>query len=185
MKLRNTPSDYGLVARAFHWVTALAVFGLFGLGLWMTSLTYYDSWYRLGPWWHKGIGITLFVLIVARLVWRRFSPPPAPIESHKPYERIAAHLVHGLLYLLLFAVMLSGYLISTADGRPIPYFDLFEIAALPWAIKDQEDIAGTILLWLASSLVGVAILHALAAIKHHFVDRDRTLSRMLGRSQNH
>lgn len=181
MRLRNDTERYGLVAVFMHWLVAVAVLGLFGLGLWMTGLTYYDAWYNRAPWLHKGIGATLLAVVSLRLAWRRLSPPPAPLPGHAPWERRVAALVHALLYLLLLAVMASGYLISTADGRPLEVFGLFTIPALVTGIERQADLAGTIHLVLASTLVGLAALHALAALKHHFIDADRTLLRMLGR----
>jgi len=181
MKLRNDDNRYGLVALLLHWVVALTVFGLFGLGLWMTSLTYYDSWYRQGPWLHKGIGVTLFAVVLFRLVWRLLNQNPRPLPNHKVWEHLAARVTHVLLYLLLFAVMVSGYLISTADGRSLEVFDLFAIPATISGIDNLEDIAGKVHLWLASGLVGLALLHTLAAFKHHFFDKDRTLWRILGR----
>jgi cytochrome b561 len=90
-------------------------------------------------------------------------------------------LVHGLLYLLLFGVMVSGYLISTADGRPIEVFGLFAVPATVTGLPGQADRAGDIHLILAVTVIILAIVHALAALKHHFIDRDRTLVRMLRR----
>ncbi len=181
MKLRNHEDGYGLVAVLLHWLVAVTVFGLFGLGLWMTGLTYYDNWYRLAPWLHKGTGVVLLLLMAVRLAWRLLDPQPAPLPSHASWERRAAGIAHRLLYLLLFAVMLSGYLISTADGRPLEVFGLFSIPAAVTEIDNLEDVAGRVHLWLASSLVGLAAVHALAALKHSFFDHDRTLLRMLGR----
>jgi len=181
MRIRNDRERYGLVAVLLHWLVALTVFGLFGLGLWMTSLTYYDAWYRQGPALHKSIGVVLFVVMLARLAWRLYSPPPAPLASHTPLERRAAHLVHGLLYLLLFAIMASGYLISTADGRAVEVFGLFSIPATITSIPRQEDVAGAVHLFLAITLMTLVLLHIAGALKHHFIDRDRTLKRMLGR----
>ncbi|MGE0080070.1 MAG: cytochrome b [Thiohalomonadaceae bacterium] len=181
MQLRDDAHRYGAVSVALHWAVALTVFGLFGLGLWMTGLTYYDPWYRLGPWWHKGIGVVLCAAVLLRLGWRLGSVRPHPLPHHRPWERVAARLVHGLLYLLLLSVMVSGYLISTADGRPLGVFDLFTIPAVVSGRENQEDLAGEVHLVLASVLVALAALHALAALKHAFVDKDRTLARMLGR----
>lgn len=181
MKLRNHRDGYGLVAVMLHWLVAFTVFCLFGLGLWMTGLTYYDHWYRQAPWLHKGIGVALFLLVAIRLVWRLLDPQPAPLPSHAAWERRAAGIAHRLLYLLMFAVMLSGYLISTADGRPLEVFGLFSVPAAVTGIDNLEDLAGRMHLWLASSLVGLALVHALAALKHGFFDHDRTLRRMLGR----
>lgn len=176
---RNTPEWYGYPSIALHWLAALLVFGLFGLGLWMVELDYYHAWYQRAPDLHKSLGITLFALMLARLLWRYANPRPAPSPSQATWERRLAGAVHGLLYALLFALMLSGYLISTADGRAIAVFDLFDVPATLTRIPDQEDVAGLVHQWLAYSLIGLAALHALAALKHHFLDRDDTLRRML------
>lgn len=103
------------------------------------------------------------------------------IAGVKRWEQRAASLAHGLLYVLLFAVMAAGYLISTADGRAIEVFGLFEVPATITGIEEQEDMAGEVHLVLAITLISLASGHALAALKHHFIDRDRTLKRMLGR----
>jgi len=180
MRLRNSSSQWGWTTITIHWITALTIIGMFAFGLWMVELTYYDEWYKKGPSLHKSIGITLFMLTLGRLVWRLKNITPDALSSHKVWERKIAAIAHFLLYLLLFGVMISGYLISTADGRGVEFFGLFEIPATLQGIENQEDIAGVVHLILASTLIGIALLHAGAALKHHFIDRDRTLKRMLG-----
>ncbi|UVJ43755.1 cytochrome b [Pseudomonas sp. LS1212] len=181
MQLHNSTSRYGLVSIALHWGIALVVFGLFALGLWMVGLDYYSPWRKDAPDLHKSIGLTLFALMLLRLLWRCVSPPPPSPANHGPVTRLGARFGHGLLYLGLFAVMISGYLISTADGVGIPVFGLFEVPALISSIPDQADVAGVIHFYVAWALVIFAGIHALAALKHHFIDRDATLARMLGR----
>ena len=181
MQWKNSTTRFGLIAIALHWLVALTVFGLFGLGLWMTGLDYYDSWYKQGPWLHKSIGVVLFFVVIFRLYWRVLSPPPVALTSHKSWEIRMAHMAHLLLYLLLLAIMVSGYLISTADDRSIEVFGWFSIPATITSIPNQEDVAGLVHLTLASFLISLALLHAIAALKHHFIDRDRTLDRILGR----
>ncbi len=181
MQWRDNGERYGAVTVALHWLVAVTVFGMFSLGLWMTGLTYYDAWYRLGPWWHKGVGVALFAVMGLRLVWRLSSGHPRPLPTHRAWERAGARAVHAAIYVLLFAIMLSGYLISTADGRPLSVFDWFAIPATVSGIEHQEDIAGRVHLVLASTLIGLVALHVLAVLKHRFVDKDRTLARMLGR----
>jgi cytochrome b561 len=181
MQLRNSPTRYGLVSVLLHWLVALTVFGLFALGFWMVGLDYYSPWYRRAPDLHKSIGLLLFAVMLLRLFWRFFSPAPAALASHGRWTRLASKLGHGLLYLGLFAVMISGYLISTADGRPISVFGWFEVPATLTSIPDQADLAGLLHEYLAWGLVLLALVHALAALKHHFIDRDSTLTRMLGR----
>lgn len=182
MQWKNTARHYGWASIALHWIVALAVFGLFGLGFWMVDLTYYSAWYRTAPDIHKSVGLLLFLVMLGRLAWRLSSPPPAALASHGPLTRLAARAGHGLLYLLLFGVMASGYLISTADGRPISVFGLVDVPALPALMEQQEDVAGAVHRYLAWGLVALAAVHALAALKHHFIDRDATLLRMLGRA---
>lgn len=180
MHWRSHNRGWGAVAITLHWLSALTVVGLFALGLYMTSLDYYDPWYHKGPDLHRSIGVLLFLATVLRLLWRLPSPPPPPLANHRPWERRLAAAVHALLYLLLFTLMLSGYLISTADGAAVEVFDWFSVPATLTG-EHQEDTAGAVHLTLAWTLVCVALLHAAAALKHHFLDRDRSLKRMLGR----
>ncbi len=178
--LKNSTTRYGLISILVHWLVAIIIIGLFIVGYWMVGLTYYSEWYRIAPHWHKSIGILLAFMMLFRLAWRCFSPTPAAISTHKPWERIASHLTHILLYILIFLVLISGYLISTADGRGIMVFNWFEIPSLGTFIINQESIAGNIHRYAAYSLIGLAVLHAIAAIKHHVIDKDQTLKRMLG-----
>ncbi|MHC2146044.1 cytochrome b [Pseudomonas sp. 210_17 TE3656] len=181
MQLRNSSSRYGLVSIVMHWGVALAVFGLFGLGLWMMGLDYYSPWRKEAPDLHKSIGLVLLAVMLARVAWRFISPPPPALPNHDKLTRVASKAGHALLYFGLFAVMTAGYLISTADGVGIPVFGLFEVPALVSDLPDQADVAGVIHFYLAWGLVIFAGLHGLAALKHHFIDRDATLKRMLGR----
>ena len=181
MQLRNSSSRYGWISIFMHWGVALAVFGLFALGLWMVGLDYYSTWRKDAPDLHKSIGLVLLAVMVLRVLWRFVSPPPSTLESYSRMTRIGAKFGHSFLYLSLFAVMIAGYLISTADGVGIPVFGLFEVPALVSGLPDQADTAGLIHFYLAWVLVIFSGLHALAALKHHFIDRDATLNRMLGR----
>lgn len=182
MPLRNDARRFGLVSVVLHWGVALTVFGLFGVGLWMVGLDYYSPWYQQAPFLHKSVGVVLFAVMLLRLVWRWISPPPPALATHARWERIGAHLGHLALYLLVFAILISGYLISTADGRPVSVFGLFEVPATLSGLDRQEDIAGAVHYWLAWTLIALVVVHAAAALKHHFIDRDVTLLRMLGRS---
>lgn len=175
--LRNTPSSYGWISIVFHWLMALAIFGLFGLGLYMVELTYYDAWYRGSLDLHKSAGIMLACAWLLRVLWKFVNPQPQAL-GNKAWEHKAAHLAHGLLYLLMLALFISGYLISTADGRAIEVFGWFELPAT-LTLANQEDVAGVIHWGLAWTLMATVALHAVAAIKHHWLDKDKTLVRML------
>lgn len=180
MLLRNSPGRYGWLSIFLHWSMALVIYAMFALGLWMVGLSYYDTWYHNAPEIHKSIGVILMLVLIIRLTWRVVSPPPKPLSSYSPLVRITAVLAHGLLYGLLIAILFSGYLISTADGKPVPVFGWFSLPAVLTGAGEQADLAGDIHLWLAWSIVILSVLHGLAALKHHFIDRDITLKRMLG-----
>lgn len=182
MQWRNSPERYGHLSVLIHWLVALTVYGMFGLGLWMVTLGYYDGWYHKAPELHKSIGMVVLLVMVIRVLWRFISPPPASLAGYTRLTRISALAAHLLLYLLLFAILISGYLISTADGKPISVFGLFDVPATLSDFGAQADLAGTLHLWLAWGVVILSVLHGLAALKHHFIDKDVTLMRMLGKS---
>jgi cytochrome b561 len=92
MQLRNSSSRYGLVSIVLHWGVALAVFGLFGLGLWMVGLDYYDPWRKSGPDLHKSIGLVLLAVMLLRVFWRFISPPPPAPANHGKVTRLAPSL---------------------------------------------------------------------------------------------
>ena len=176
--LKNSTKNYGWISIIIHWLMALSIFFMFGLGLYMVDLTYYDAWYKGSLSLHKSLGMIIFGVLIFRVFWRAFNITPNALAGKK-WEQISAHWMHRGLYLFMLLLMVSGYLISTADGRAIVVFDLFNIPALPWAIKNQEDIAGEIHEYLAWLLIAMTAVHALAAIKHHFINKDDGLTRIL------
>jgi cytochrome b561 len=179
---KNTKDQFGCITIGLHWLVALTVYMLFALGLWMVTLGYYDSWYHQAPEIHKSIGCILFAVMLFRVIWRFISPPPKPLSSYSRFTRVSAILVHLMLYIVLFCIIFSGYLISTADGQSVNVFGLFTVPAILMGLPDQADTAGTVHFYLAWAVVVLSLLHGLAAIKHHFIDGDITLKRMLGRS---
>lgn len=124
MLWKNTANRFGHISVLIHWLVALTVYGMFALGLWMVTLGYYDVWYHQAPEIHKSIGTLLFIVMVVRVVWRFVSPPPKPLASYSRFTRVSAILAHLALYVVLFSILISGYLISTADGQPISVFRL-------------------------------------------------------------
>jgi cytochrome b561 len=175
--LKNTPDSYGWLSIIIHWVSALLVIGMFTLGLWMVELDFYNPWYKDAPHYHKSLGILLAVLIGLRLLAKAKQMSPKLIG--KAWEQKTAKLVHWILYLGLCSLFLSGYLISTADGRGIDIFDWVTLPSMGEWFANQEDIAGDIHEWLAYSLIALVSVHALAALKHHFVNKDTTLIRII------
>jgi len=176
--MRNTSSSYGLVTIAIHWLMALAIFAMFGLGLWMRTLGYYDSWYHHAPELHKSIGILLLFLLVFRFIWRMINTRPELLGE--AWEKLMALMVHRMHYLLLFAVMLTGYLIPTAEGVGIDVFAWFTVPALFSFTEGVTDAVGLAHRYLAWAAILLAVAHAAAALKHHVLDKDMTLRRILG-----
>lgn len=170
---------YSLASRGLHWGVALMIIGLFGLGLWIRDLDYYSSWYQRAPQLHVLIGLVLALLMVVRVALRLRFAAPKPLAQLTKLEAVAAYVVHLVLYLFIFVLIVSGYLIVVAGGEVMNILGLFELPVMESLFDDQEDLAGDIHEWLAWTLIVVAAVHGLAALKHHFVSGDDTLRRML------
>jgi cytochrome b561 len=178
MALANTADRYGPMAQALHWATFLLLVGSFSLGLWMVELPLSPLKLRLIS-YHKWIGVTVFLLVLMRLAWRLYSPPP-PLPASVPlWQRRAAKAVHGLIYVLLIAIPLIGWLGSSAKGIPTVYLGLVR---LPDLLAKDPELAKRLFLvhWVLNKALLVAVgVHVAAALKHHLVDRDEVLVRML------
>ena len=176
--LKNSKAGYGLIAIIIHWFMAITILYTFGLGLYMVDLTYYDSWYKGSLDLHKSLGLTLFFVYLIRIIWRFVNVSPESAAGPK-WEQRAAHVMHIGLYVMMVCLFITGYLISTADGRSISVFGLLDVPGLGSIIDNQEDIAGEIHEILAFILIGMVILHVLAALKHQFINKDGILMRMV------
>ncbi|WP_394200178.1 cytochrome b [Shewanella waksmanii] len=180
---RNNKQGYGIISISLHWISAITILGLFGLGFWMVELTYYSRWYQRAPEIHKSIGLLLLLVTVVRLIWRQSNPKPVEL-SHKRWEQTVASWTHRALYLLLLLILVSGYLISTADGRPILVFDWFSVPSMGELFDEQADLAGLAHQYLAYTLIGLVVLHVLGALKHQFIDKDNTLLKIIKPKEN-
>ncbi len=180
VRFKNTSASYGLISVLFHWLSALIVLALFPLGLWMVSLDYYHPWYQTGPDLHRSFGVVLIALTIMRLIWLFYSAKPSSLNTNKKWQAILAKLIHYLLYLFIFIMFVSGYLITTAKGDSVYVFELFELPALSDSLSEYETIFAKVHLWLAYILMAAVSLHIAAALKHHFINRDKTLVRMFG-----
>jgi cytochrome b561 len=174
--ITNTPQRYGLISLVLHWGMAIAFIGLFLLGKYMVGLDYYDAWYLAAPNLHRSIGVILVLLMLLRWGWRR--------ANIQPGERINSKLalwIQRSFYGWVIIIAISGYLTTTAEGQPLHVFDWFELPATLTGLEQQGDIAGDVHEVLTGLFMALVILHSVAALKHHFIDRDATLLRMLGR----
>lgn len=175
--LKNTQQSYGWLSITLHWLSTILIFAMFALGLWMVELDFYNPWYKDAPHYHKSVGVLLALIIILRLIAKAKQTSPETLG--KTWEQKIAKFVHFLLYAGLFSLFLSGYLISTADGRGIDIFNWTTLPSMGEWFANQEDIAGFIHEWLAYGLIALVSVHALAALKHHFLNKDTTLIRML------
>jgi cytochrome b561 len=175
--METTPlKRYTLVAIALHWLLALMILCAFGVGWYMADLPLSPTRLRLFN-YHKWAGITILALSALRLLWRLTHRPPPDLPM-PAWQARAAHALHGLLYLLFFAVPLMGWAYSSAAGFPIV---VFGVLPLPDFVAPDRGLAETLkplhgdLAWALMIVVG---LHVAAALKHQFVDRDGLLARM-------
>jgi cytochrome b561 len=178
MTQASVNARYSRSAIALHWVIALLIFATFPLGLYMHQLPLSPEKLEYFS-YHKWIGVTVFVLAIARLAWRAFHPAP-PLPPGMPrWEQRAAHAAHVLLYLLLFVVPLSGWLESSATGMQTVWFGVLPLPDVVPRNKALGEVLLTVhqsLNWLLAALV---VGHVAAALRHHFRLRDDTLARML------
>ena len=169
---------YTHVAIALHWLTAALIFCGFGLGLFMTGLEISPTMFRLYA-WHKWIGITIFLVVAARLAWRAGHPPPPLPASMPAWQVRAAKVMHVALYVLLVTIPVSGWIYSSSTGVSVVYLNL---VPLPDLVAKDRDLARTLLAvhqTLNFTLAAMVVLHVAGALRHHLVDRDGVLARML------
>ena len=173
---------YGGTAQALHWAMFVLIAAAFGIGLWMSGLPVGPQRFRAVP-WHKALGVAILALLLLRLLWRWRHPAP-PLPATMPaWERRAAQASHGLLYLLMAAVPLSGWLMSSALGFPTLVFD-FRLPDLLERNRELGESLKSAHYFLNKALLALIALHIAAALKHAFYDRDTVLQRMLpGRSR--
>lgn len=180
MSLKNTSETYGALARFFHWSVALIIIFLLALGLYMTGLEFSPeqlSLYGL----HKSFGTLVLGLAVLRIVWKLANPAPHHLATHKPIEVKLAHFIHICLYLAMFGMPLSGWLMTSAMDYPHTFFRLFDMPDIyPGKNEQLGKLMGLAHELCAYALIGAVLLHFVGAVKHAIIDRDATLRRMLG-----
>jgi len=170
---------YTTTAIALHWLMALMLIANFALGLYMVDipgltpakLRYFS--------WHKWAGVTILLVATVRLLWRLRHPAPALPDTMPAWEQLAARGSHVLLYVLLFAVPLSGYFYTLSAGIPVMYFGVIELPVLIGKDPALKPVLEALHYWLNMLLAAAVALHVLAALKHRFIDRDSVLGRML------
>ncbi|MDE2138091.1 MAG: cytochrome b [Gammaproteobacteria bacterium] len=178
MTLQNTTRRWGTIAQTFHWLIVVLLVVQVTLAeladdlpVGVRKLTLLAR--------HKSVGITILALVILRLAWRAVNAHPPLPANLKPYERTLARLTHLALYVLLFAMPLTGWTMSSARGFPVSWFGFF---TLPDLVPKSRPLYDALVLThqtLAWFLFAVVALHVAGALKHHFVHKDDVLRRML------
>jgi cytochrome b561 len=170
---------YTTIAIVLHWLIALLIVCGFALGVTMVDipgitpakLKYFS--------WHKWIGVTVLGLACARLLWRLTHSAPDYPASMPEWQQKAATVLHVLLYVLIFAIPVSGYFYSMAAGVPVVYLGIIPLPTLIEAHDAWKPILKEVHYVLNMTLLAAFCLHVAAALKHQFIDRDGVLGRML------
>ncbi|MGD9249671.1 MAG: cytochrome b [Desulfobacterales bacterium] len=173
----NTRDTYGLIARLLHWLIFLLVAGMLIGGF---SLSYLPSngikSFVISI--HKSIGVIILLLMITRLLWRIYNPQPRPL-GESLIQNYAAHVLHIVLYILLFLQPLAGILMSQTYGYPVSVFGIFELPQIIWKSPLLASFFSKVHTVTGILLTVAIIIHAGAALKHHYIDRNRILIRMI------
>jgi cytochrome b561 len=181
MTLRNSNERWGPVSQALHWLIVILILVMAYLGLTMVDLptTPHKIFvYML----HKSVGITILVLVALRLAWRLYAGTPGTLPGFPTWQSRIASLMHAALYVLLFALPISGWIVNSSTGFPLRWFNLLNLPAIAAKSESLHAIATTVHETLFWTLAVLALGHAAAAIYHHLFQRDETLARMLPRN---
>ena len=177
MQFRNTPDRYGAVTKSLHWTISILIICLLCVGIYMTDFAATAQKFTLFR-LHKEFGICVLILAVSRLLWHLYSHTPGFVASLHAWEKAAARVAHVYLYVGMTCMPLTGWILSSSAGRTVSFFG-FDLPNLVAPDKHIQDLCATIHQYLGYSLIGVIGLHVAGALKHHFIDHDITLKRML------
>ena len=178
MNFRNTPRSWGAISKALHWLIALLIINQWVIASRADNLPLGTAKLQAIA-WHKSFGMTIFALAIIRLVWRWMNPVPTLDGVTRTWERRLATFSHVMLYGLIFAMPLSGWLMSSARNFPVSWFGLYQFPDLVAANKPLYEFMHDLHGALFNALACVALLHIAGALKHHFIDKNDVLKRML------
>ena len=178
-QLLSSARRYSGVAMLLHWLIAGLIVWGFALGWVMTDIPGITPTKLRYFSWHKWIGVSVLVLVLVRILWRATHAAPALPASTHAWERLAAHAGHAALYLLMLAIPVTGYFYSSAAGIQVVYLGIWPLPTLIGPDIALKVVLRTIHVALNYTLLAVVAVHVLAVVKHHFIDRQNILARML------
>ena len=178
MHISNSKNHYGLIAICLHWLMAILMVGLLALGLYMIRIPI--SFWKLKLFgWHKELGMLALVLLLFRLAWRLGNIIPSLPDTIPRWQKVAARMAHWAFYGFMVALPLSGWLITSASGLPVSFFGWFVFPDLVSANDNLRLLFTGVHEWLSYALIATLCLHIGAALKHHFINKDDILKRIL------
>jgi len=169
---------YTRTAVTLHWLIALLIFAAFPLGLYMQDLPLSPHKLRMYS-YHKWIGVAVMLFAMIRLYWLATHRPPALPQNMAKWEKLAAHVTHITLYVLIIAVPVSGWLMSSAKGFQTVWFGVIPLPDMVGKNKELGDLLQEVHKALNYLMLGLVVAHISAAFKHHFIERDDILTRMV------
>ena len=179
MALKDSGTRFGSLSIWNHWIVAILMIGMLGFGLYLGDMERSPEKGELIQ-IHKSIGVFILFYGAWRVLWRLLSRFPDDVADMPAWQTMAAKAVHYALLLGILVMPISGYIMSSAGGHPVGFFGLFELPALA-ENKELSSMAGEVHEWVGYVLIGIVVVHILAALKHHLMDKDATLARMIGR----
>ena len=174
----KTVERYPLSLIALHWLLAGFIVAAFALGTIMTDMKFSPTKLQYYS-YHKWLGVTVLGLAAIRLLTRLLSQVPAPVVGMSTWQAKAAEWTHVFLYVLMFAVPLSGYFYTSAAGYPVVYLGLFELPSLIGPSPEIKDVLKEVHEVLTNVMLATVLLHVAGALKHQFIDKDGLLARMI------
>lgn len=169
--MKSETQGYTKISIGMHWLIALMVLTIFSVGLYMVTMPISPQKLRIYS-WHKWTGITIFIFMILRLSWKVAYPPSPMPEILKPWEKSLAGAVHILLYVLVFIIPVSGWLMSSASGYKVVYLGILALPDLIDKNKDMVEFYKWLHQYLNFTLLTAVILHISGAVKHLIIDRD-------------
>ncbi len=177
MKQTFPVDGYSSVSKTLHWLIAVLAFSQLAMGKFFEVEADEDGSLFV---WHTTFGLLVLALMLVRLAWRLTHTPPALPSTTPTWQRTAARAIHFIFYALLIVLPLSGWLLVSAEGDAVSFFNWFAVPALPVpGGESSEDLIEEVHEILGNVLLALAGLHVLAGLKHHFIDRDNVLRHML------
>jgi len=178
MRFRNSSTDYGLVSKSLHWLIAVIMIALIGVGWYMVRLSDEDVWYWRLLDLHEAVGLSLFILFPLKLGWMVLSPNPEYVPTLAVWERRVAAVVRWLFMLAILVIPLSGFFYVASNGEAVSLYDLITIPDIGGLTKETRDWLSDTHYYASYGCAALILVHLLAALKHHFIDLNNSLRRI-------